>query len=63
MNRTTALLPLVQKDEAGAVVQLQVAIDEAQTFRRRGSRLSGPAASYFAATRVQRASGRATTGR
>jgi hypothetical protein len=63
MNRTTALLPLVQTDEAGAVVQLQVTLDEAQTIRRRGSRLSGPAASYFAATWAQRASGRATTGR
>ena len=27
MNRTTAFLLLVQKDEAGAVVQLQVALD------------------------------------
>ena len=27
MNRTTAFLVLVQKDEAGAVVQLQVALD------------------------------------
>jgi hypothetical protein len=35
MNRTTAFLLLVRKDEAGAVVQLQVALDR-PTFDKDG---------------------------
>ena len=42
MNRTTALLPLVQKDEAGAVVQLQIALDR-PTFDTDGQALVTPA--------------------
>ena len=42
MNRTTAFLLLVQKDEAGAVVQLQVALDR-PTFDTDGQALVTPA--------------------
>jgi len=42
MNRTTAFLVLVQKDEAGAVVQLQVALDR-PTFDKDGQALVTPA--------------------
>jgi hypothetical protein len=42
MNRTTAFLLLVQKDTAGAVVQLQVALDR-PTFDRDGQALVTPA--------------------
>jgi hypothetical protein len=42
MNRTTAFLLLVQKDEVGAVVQLQVALDR-PTFDTDGQALVTPA--------------------
>ena len=42
MNRTTAFLLLIQKDETGAVVQLQVALDR-PTFDRDGNVLVTPA--------------------
>ena len=42
MNRTTAFLLLVQKDEAGAVAQLQVALDR-PTFDKDGQALVTPA--------------------
>jgi len=42
MNRTTAFLLLIQKDEAGAVVQLQVALDR-PTFDTDGHALVTPA--------------------
>ena len=42
MNRTTAFLLLVQKDEAGAVVQLQVDLDQ-PTFDTDGQALITPA--------------------
>ena len=42
MNRTTAFLLLVQKDEAGAVVQIQVALDR-PTFDTDGQALVTPA--------------------
>jgi hypothetical protein len=42
MNRTTAFLLLVQKDEAGAVVQLQVTLDR-PTFDMDGQALVTPA--------------------
>ena len=38
MNRTTAFLLLIQKDTAGAVVQLQVALDH-PTFNKDGQTL------------------------
>jgi hypothetical protein len=42
MNRTNAFLLLVQKDEAGAVVQLQIALDR-PTFDKDGNTLVTPA--------------------
>jgi hypothetical protein len=42
MNRTTAFLLLVQKDEAGGVVQLQIALDR-PTFDTDGQALVTPA--------------------
>ena len=42
MNRTTAFLLLVQKDEAGGVVQIQIALDRA-TFDTDGQALVTPA--------------------
>jgi hypothetical protein len=42
MNRTAALLLLVKKDKAGAVVQLQVALDR-PTFDTDGQALVTPA--------------------
>ena len=42
MNRTTAFLLLVQKDEAGGVVQLQIALDR-PTFDTDGHALVTPA--------------------
>ena len=42
MNRTTAFLLLVQKDETGGVVQLQVALDR-PTFDTDGQALVTPA--------------------
>jgi hypothetical protein len=42
MNRTTAFLLLVHKDEAGGVVQLQVALDR-PTFDTDGQALVTPA--------------------
>ena len=42
MNRTTAFLLLIQKDTAGAVVQLQIALDH-PTFDRDGQALVTPA--------------------
>ncbi len=42
MNRTTAFLLLVQKDEAGGVVQLQVALDR-PAFDKDGNTLVTPA--------------------
>jgi hypothetical protein len=42
MNRTTAFLFLVHKDEAGGVVQLQVALDR-PTFDTDGQALVTPA--------------------
>jgi hypothetical protein len=42
MNRTTAFLLLVQKDETGAVVQLQLAFDR-PTFDTDGNALVTPA--------------------
>ena len=42
MTRTTAFLLLVQKDEAGAVVQIQVALDR-PTFDKDGQALVTPA--------------------
>jgi hypothetical protein len=42
MNRTTALPLFLQKDEAGAVVQLQVALDR-PTFATDGQALVTPA--------------------
>ena len=42
MNRTTAFLLMVQKDEAGAVVQLQLALDR-PTFDTDGQALVTPA--------------------
>jgi hypothetical protein len=43
MNRTTAFLLLVQKDETGGVVQLQIALDR-PTFDKDGQALVTPAA-------------------
>jgi hypothetical protein len=42
MNRATAFLLLVQKDEAGGVVQLQIALDR-PTFDKDGQALVTPA--------------------
>ena len=42
MNRTAAFLLLIWKDEAGAVVQLQVALDR-PTFDKGGQALVTPA--------------------
>ena len=42
MNRTTAFLLMIQKDTAGAVVQLQVALDR-PTFDKDGQALVTPA--------------------
>ena len=42
MNRTTAFLLLIQKDTAGGVVQLQVALDR-PTFDKEGQALVTPA--------------------
>jgi hypothetical protein len=42
MNRTTAFLLLVQKDETGGVVQLQIALDR-PTFDKDGQALVTPA--------------------
>lgn len=42
MNRTTAFHLLVQRDEGGAVVQVQVALDH-PTFDRDGNALLTPA--------------------
>jgi hypothetical protein len=42
MNRTTAFLLLIQKDEAGSVVQLQIALDR-PTFDTDGQAFVTPA--------------------
>jgi hypothetical protein len=42
MNRTTTFLLLVQKDQAGGVVQLQVALDR-PAFDKEGNTLVTPA--------------------